>query len=144
MEAKKNNILENLIGVLLIIPIYIPSLMLIKCLTSEIIIVLMYLPIICGIIESYKDYSKKANKSIIALMVMLLCTSLYYYYITYFTDQEGWDGLGSFFSLIFNMIILRITILFYYKKIAGFKKTLIFFIIYVLVILSYILLANRI
>lgn len=138
IETKKNNILKNLIGVLLIIPIYIPIIMLINV-ESEITIVLMYLPIVCGIIESYKDYREKCNKSIITLILMFSCTSLYYFYITYFTQQDGWDGLGSFFLFLFNMFILRIVLLLYYKKIAGFKKTLILFVTYVFFIIFCIL-----
>lgn len=145
MEKQKDNKLENLIGILLILPVYVLSFVILNLRGDNRILfpLLMYLPIIIGMVLSYKNYNNKVSKTIGVCILIFLLIALYFFYQTYFVDHSGLDGLGYYFFWFINTAILKIFSCIFYGKIVGWKKALKFFFIYVLsVVCSFALLNN--
>ena len=138
IKTKKDNRLKNLIGILLIMPIYMLILVILNLQGDNRILfpLLMYLPIIIGIVLSYKNYNNKVSKTIGGCSLVFLVIALYFFYQTYFVEYSGWDGLGYYFLWLINTSILKIFLCIFYGKIVGLKKALKFFIIYVLSVVS--------
>ena len=138
IETKKDNKLENLIGILLIMPIYMLIFVILNLQGDNRILfpLLMYLPIIIGMVLSYKNYNNKVNKTIGGCILVFLVIALYFFYQTYFVEHSGWDGLGYSFFWFINTAILKVFSCILYGKIVGWKKALKFFIIYVLSVVS--------
>lgn len=136
VEIRKDNNLENLIGVLLIMPIYMLIFVILNLRVFILFPLLMYLPIIIGMVLSYKNYNKKISKPIGVCIFVFLVIALYFFYQTYFVEHSGWNGLGYFFFWLINTAILKIFSCIFYGKIVGSKKAIIFFIIYVLSVVS--------
>lgn len=138
IKTKKDNRLENLIGILLIMPIYMLILVILNLQGDNRILfpLLMYLPIIIGIVLSYKNYNNKVSKTIGGCSLVFLVIALYFFYQTYFVEYSGWDGLGYYFLWLINTSILKVFLCIFYGKIVGLKKALKFFIIYVLSVVS--------
>ena len=138
IKTKKDNRLQNLIGILLIMPIYMLILVILNLQGDNRILfpLLMYLPIIIGIVLSYKNYNNKVSKTIGGCSLVFLVIALYFFYQTYFVEYSGWDGLGYYFLWLINTSILKIFLCIFYGKIVGLKKALKFFIIYVLSVVS--------
>lgn len=136
VEIKKDNKLENLIGILLIMPIYMLIFVILNLRVFILFPLLMYLPIIIGMVLSYKNYNKKISKPIGVCIFVFLVIALYFFYQTYFVEHSGWDGLGYFFFWLINTAILKIFSCIFYGKIVGWKKAIIFFVIYVLSVVS--------
>lgn len=138
IKTKKDNRLENLIGILLIMPIYMLILVILNLQGDNRILfpLLMYLPIIIGIVLSYKNYNNKVSKTIGGCSLVFLVIALYFFYQTYFVEYSGWDGLGYYFLWLINTSILKVFLRIFYGKIVGLKKALKFFIIYVLSVVS--------
>lgn len=134
IKTKKDNRLENLIGILLIMPIYMLILVILNLQGDNRILfpLLMYLPIIIGIVLSYKNYNNKVSKTIGGCSLVFLVIALYFFYQTYFVEYSDWNGLGYYFLWIINTSILKVFLCIFYGKIVGLKKALKFFIIYVL------------
>lgn len=134
IKTKKDNRLENLIGILLIMPIYMLILVILNLQGDNRILfpLLMYLPIIIGIVLSYKNYNNKVSKTIGGCSLVFLVIALYFFYQTYFVEYSGWDGLGYYLLWLINTSILKVFLCIFYGKIVGLKKALKFFIIYVL------------
>ena len=138
IKTKKDNKLENLIGILLIMPIYMLILVVLNLRGDNRILfpILMYLPIIIGMVLSYKMYRNKTSILIGVCILIFLGMAIYFFYNTYFVENTGWDGLGYFFLWLMNTVILKIFACIFYGKIVGWKKALIIFCIYVLSIIS--------
>ena len=138
IKTKKDNRLENLIGILLIMPIYMLILVILNLQGDNRILfpLLMCLPIIIGIVLSYKNYNNKVSKTIGGCSLVFLVIALYFFYQTYFVEYSGWDGLGYYFLWLINTSILKVFLRIFYGKIVGLKKALKFFIIYVLSVVS--------
>ena len=138
IKTKKDNRLKNLIGILLIMPIYMLILVILNLQGDNRILfpLLMYLPIIIGIVLSYKNYNNKVSKTIGGCSLVFLIIALYFFYQTYFVEYSGWDGLGYYFLWLINTSILKVFLCIFYGKIVGLKKALKFFIIYVLSVVS--------
>ena len=138
IKTKKDNRLKNLIGILLIMPIYMLILVILNLQGDNRILfpLLMYLPIIIGIVLSYKNYNNKLSKTIGGCSLVFLAIALYFFYQTYFVEYSGWDGLGYYFLWLINTSILKVFLCIFYGKIVGLKKALKFFIIYVLSVVS--------
>ncbi len=138
IKTKKDNRLQNLIGILLIMPIYMLILVILNLQGDNRILfpLLMYLPIIIGIVLSYKNYNNKVSKTIGGCSLVFLIIALYFFYQTYFVEYSGWDGLGYYFLWLINTSILKVFLCIFYGKIVGLKKALKFFIIYVLSVVS--------
>lgn len=124
IETKKGNNLENLIGILLIMPIYMLILVVLNLRGDNRILfpTLMYLPIIIGIVLSYKIYKNKTSILIGVCILIFLGIAIYFFYNTYFVENTGWDGLGYFFLWLINTAILKIFACIFYGKIVGWKK----------------------
>jgi len=136
--SKKDN--SNLIGTLLVIPIYIYLLVFSKIFELNTILVekyamhifgiIIYLPIITGIIISFKtDKNFNVGKAFIVIFLLL---SVFNFYNTYFVDNEGWNGLGFFIYWLVCTGLYRISAVLYYESFVGWKKTLKLLGIYVL------------
>lgn len=138
IETKKDNRLENLIGILLIMPIYMLVFVVLNLSGDNRILfpILMYLPIIVGMVLSYKVYKNKISKSIGVCILIFLGIAIYFFYNTYFVEHFGWDGLGYYFLWFINTAILKIFSCIFYGKIVGWKKAIIFFITYILLVVS--------
>lgn len=138
IKTKKDNRLKNLIGILLIMPIYMLILVILNLQGDNRILfpLLMYLPIIIGIVLSYKNYNNKVSKTIGGCSLVFLVIALYFFYQTYFVEYSGWDGLGYYLLWLINTSILKVFLCIFYGKIVGLKKALKFFIIYVLSVVS--------
>lgn len=135
IEPQKDKRLENLIGILLIMPIYMLILVILN-LNIILFPLLMYLPVIIGIILSYKNYNNKVSKAMGSCIFVFLVIPLYFFYQTYFVEHSGWDGLGYYFLWFINTAILKVFSCIFYGEIVGWKKALKFFIIYVLLVFS--------
>ena len=138
IKTKKDNIIENLIGVLLIIPIYMFIFVGLNLRGDNKILfpVLMYLPIIIGIVLAYKNYNNKISKSISGWILVFLFVAVYFYYQTYFVELPGWDNLGNYFLWFISSAILKIFSCIFYGKIVGWKKAVNFLVVYVLLVVS--------
>ena len=138
IETKKDNKLENLIGILLIMPIYMLILVVLNLRGDNSILfpLLMYLPIIIGMVLSYKKYSNKVSKSIGVCIFVFLGIAICFFYNTYFVEHSGFDAIGYMFFWLIATAILKIFSCIFYGKIVGWKKAMFFFIIYILLVVS--------
>ena len=100
IETQKDNKLENLIGILLIMPIYMLIFVILNLRVFILFPLLMYLPIIIGMVLSYKNYNKKISKSIGVCILVFLVIAFYFFYQTYFVEHSGW--LRLFFLLAYK------------------------------------------
>lgn len=138
IETQKDNKLENLIGILLIMPIYMLIFVILNLRGDNRILfpLLMYLPIIIGMVLSYKNYNNKASKLIGFCILVFLVIALYFFYQTYFVEHLNWGNVAAFFLWLMNTAILKIFSCIFYGKIVGWKKALKFFVIYVLSVVA--------
>lgn len=81
IEKQKNNKLENLIGILLIMPVYMLIFVILNLQGDNRILfpLLMYLPIIIGMVLSYKNYNNKVSKTIGVCILIFLLIALYFF-----------------------------------------------------------------
>lgn len=142
IETKSDKMIENSIGILLIMPIYMLFFVLLNFLNlnngNNLILfpTLMYLPIIVGMALSYKIYKNEKSKLISLWILIFFGLAIYFYYKTYFIEHEGWDALGYCFLWFINTGIAKILSCIFYGKIVGWKKAMVFFIIYILLLVS--------
>lgn len=145
IEIKQNYNLENLIGFLLIIPIYILFFVVLSLLLYlfrvnislvNILPVIMYLPIVIGMYISYRNYKNKINKIIGVFILVFLIIGLYLCFQAYVLQHDEWDSLGYFLLWFVNETLLKIFLCIFYGKITGWKKAIIFLGIYILCIFS--------
>lgn len=146
MATKSNKIIENLIGILLIMPIYMLFFVLLHWLNfnGEILfingkilfLILMYLPVIIGMFLSYRLYQNKVSKLISICIVTFLILAVYFFYNTYFVEHSGFNGIGYAFLWLINTGITKVLTCVFYGKIVGWKKAIIFFTIYILLVIS--------
>jgi len=139
----KNEKIKNLIGIFMILPIYIIITVMLSITSAPTIIlmpILMYLPILIGIILSLACLDKKPSKILISIVIFLLLTSSCFYCSTYFGEYSGFDGIGIFLMWILSSIVLRIFSIIFCGKTIGIKKTLIYAVIYIIMIVSALLL----
>lgn len=137
VEIKKDNRTENIIGILLIMPIYFLVFLILKNIKfgNRIIFPLcVYIPIIIGMVKTYKNYKNKVSKVLGTCILILIATSIYCFYKAYFVEHSGWAGLEYFLGWLINVIVLRIISCIFYGKIIGWKKAIIFFTIYILTV----------
>ena len=107
---------ENLIGILLMLPIYM------------IVLVLL--------VELHlSEDPKKASSILSGIILFTSGFSVYFYYLTYGVDYSGWDGLGYYLLWLGTTVVTRIFSCIYYGKLVGVKKTLKLFGIYVIAII---------
>ena len=135
MKIKKP---ENIIGGLLMLPAYVFLEFFLNQFyivedTTFITPIFMYLPIIIGIIMIFICYPQKASIVHTIMLLVALFASMFFYYFTYGVEYEGFDGLGYFFIFVPSTAITRLIAFIYYRKIAGKKKQLKFFAMYLLV-----------
>ena len=146
LESKNDNMVKNLIGVLLIVPIYVVVVLTTYFLSfmdlniQTIIPWVMYLPIIIGIFLSYKKYKEKASKIIGGFILGFIVLALYFYYKTYFVELPGWGNLGYFIYWLGITAICRILTFVFYGRIAGKKKIITFLGIYMIFAVLYFIL----
>lgn len=144
---EKNNIdinkkKEILIGSLLLMPIYIvPLIFLILSKTPSqykfaILPILICTPIIIGIILLYKTYKEKISKPFIIILTIWGVAAIRYFYLTYFGDYEGWDGLNYFFLLMVDGLILKFLLFVFWGTLVGKKKAFLYFLTYLAVVVS--------
>lgn len=146
MATKSNKIIENLIGILLIMPIYMLFFVLLHWLNfnGEILflngkilfLILMYLPVIIGMFLSYRLYQNKVSKLISICILTFLILAVYFFYNTYFVEHSGFNGIGYAFLWLINTGITKVLTCVFYGKIVGWKKAIIFFTIYILLVIS--------
>lgn len=137
-EIKKDNRIENIIGILLIMPIYFLAFIILKNIKfgNRIIFPLcVYIPIIIGLVKTYKNYKNKVSKVLVTCILILMVASIYCFYKAYFVEYDGWDGLEYFLGWLINVFVLRIISCIFYGKIIGWKKAIIFFAIYILTVI---------
>lgn len=140
VKIKNNNEIENLIGFLLLMPIYMFITALSSLLNwnhiinSILITVSIGLPVIIGMILSYKFYKNNINEfgSYCTFICILLGLAIYGFYDMNFVTHTGWDGMGGIMLWFITSVISRILLFVFYGKIVGVKKTIIFFSIYII------------
>lgn len=143
VEIKSDKIVEILIGILLIMPMYILFVALLNWLNlnngnqlillSILIPTVMCLPIVVGIALSYKLYQNKISKSISLCILIFLVLAIYFFYNTYFVECYGLEGVLLW---LINASICRTLSCVFYGMIVGWKKAMIFFIIYIFFIVQ--------
>ena len=143
-ESKKNNKYENIIGILLVIPIYMLVYIILcflkiffKQIDFDIFVILpwlMYLPIIIGVLISFKKYKEKASKVLIIPLVFFMALALYYFCNTYYIDHPGFENIGYFVYWFISTAVCRIFSYIFFRPIVGKKKAITFFLIYILII----------
>ena len=131
----KNKKMVNLIGTLMVLPIYVIILFILNQFIGVYYTILfpitMYIPILIGLIISFISYKKESSKILGLFILIFMGISIYFYYDTYYvTHDVPFGGLASFFRWILNSIILRILTIIFFGKISGIKKTIIFFLLY--------------
>lgn len=143
IKARSNEKTKILIGTLLIMPICLFFLTLINLFNLNIgnndkslfYLILLYVPIIIGLVLSYTVYGRSIKKSFFISILIFLAISIYSYYNTYVVELPGFDNLGYFIFWIISSIIAKILLCVLYGKIAGWKKIAVFLTIYVLLVL---------
>lgn len=136
----QNNKYINLIGILLIMPIYMIFFVVLNVLNLNIqnndilLPILMYLPIIVGIILSYKIHKNKTSKLISFSILLFIILAIYFYYNTYFIEYSGWDSIGWFLLWLGTTSISKILSCIFYGKIYGWKRGVLFLIIYIVTV----------
>ena len=141
---KEKSKIELLSGILLIIPIYVLIFVALHILNlnsglssivNELLLPLfMYLPIFLGVKLAYKTKNGKDNKGTGKAVLVFLFISLFFYFDTYFISS-GWNALIPYFLWLINSIICRIISYIFYCKIVGWQRSIIFMIIYTLIII---------
>lgn len=154
VKNSKKNKMNNLIGILLMTPIYIMLYGYIiiyisfeHTISDELAILLLILltvlictPVIIGNLLAYRLYKNKIDKStIICVSLVLLfflfvstyCFCEFIFDITYgwveLGDTDGWEALGKWFGWLIFAIIYKVFAVIFYFKLVGIKKGLIFF-----------------
>lgn len=134
---KKNKIRENIIGHLLLSPIFIVSLLIlylidmcgIKVLKIDGIVevvmgISIFLPVLIGIILSYIYYGNQIKKHLLTAFIIIIGVyAAINFYETYFVNLSGFEGIGSFYFFIISTIIMYISAACFYNQIVGFKRT---------------------
>ena len=139
---KSSKKMEILIGVLLIVPTYIFLLIILNLLNitdgdnTILFPILMYLPIIIGVIISQLKKTKNNNRIISYAILGFWLLAILFYYNTYFVEHEGWEGLGPYVFWLINTAICRILSCIYYAKLFGWKKAFIILISYILIVVA--------
>ena len=144
VTIKQSKGVENLIGILLIMPIYMPvtlfiyyGLNIVFDETNFLIIpILMYVPNIIGMFLTYKFYKSKFSTIMCILISFALIISIYYFYNVYFVEHEGLDVIGYFILWLATLGFFKILSVIFYGKVAGAKKALLFLGIYALVVIA--------
>lgn len=144
VTIKQSKGVENLIGILLIMPIYMPvtlfiyyGLNIVFDETNFLIIpILMYVPNIIGMFLTYKFYKNKFSTIMCILISFALIISIYYFYNVYFVEHEGLDVIGYFILWLATLGFSKILSVIFYGKVAGTKKALLFLGIYALVVIA--------
>ena len=129
---------ELIIGILLLMPLYLLLFYILKIINLNYVIlvpILMYIPIIIGIILSYKCKLNTLSKILRWLIVLFCLISIYNCLDTYYGNHPGFDGFTPFFWWNLNTAICRGLSLILYWNIAGWKKSIIIGIIYLLLLL---------
>lgn len=140
----QNNNKENLIGILLILPVYIlifiamHSLKIHTGINMILLPVSIILPIVIGLPIVKKEYKEKVDKTAFNFMIFSLALSIYLFYNTYFMEHQGFDAIGTMFFGIVAFIVYRVSALVLYSNLFGKKKMLKFLAIYIaLIVLSF-------
>ena len=144
VKIKQSKGVENLIGILLIMPIYMPVTLFIYYVlnivfdeTNFLIIpILMYAPNIIGMFLTYKFYKNKFSTTMCILISLALIISICFFYNTYFVEHEGLDAIGYFLLWLAMLGFSKILSVIFYGKVAGIKKALLFIGIYVFVVIA--------
>lgn len=146
ITTKNDKVVESSIGILLIMPIYMLCVTLLNWLLNLLnveinggmilFLIFMCLPVMIGMFLSYKLYQNKISKLISIFIFIFLGLAIYFFYNTYFVEHSGFDGIGYAFLWLINTGIVKVLACIFYGKIVGWKKAMIFFIIYILLIIS--------
>ncbi len=141
IQGKKNKGVENIIGLLLIVPIYLICFFISRFIDLSFLSynmsmllpgILMYLPVGIGLILVYKFYNDKINKLVFNINLIFLGITFYYYYSFNLVEHDGWDGLGFGILWYLNSFVCRVLSVILYKNIVGWKKALSFVAIFIL------------
>ena len=131
---------ELISGILLFLPIYIIIFSLLTIFKMGgsyfyyLFPVLLYLPIIIGLIMLYK-YKKKINKIFMILIIVFCLSALYFYYLTYFGSQPSWKNISEYYLWGINTGLARIVSFILYGKSIDWKKSGILFGTYMVVMI---------
>lgn len=147
IQGKKNKGVENIIGLLLIVPIYLICFFISRFIDLSFLSynmsmllpgILMYLPIGIGLILVYKFYNDKINKLVFNINLIFLGITFYYYYSFNLVEHDGWDGLGFGILWYLNSFVCRVLSVILYKNIVGWKKSVIFCCYFYIIIYSHV------
>ncbi len=84
-----------------------------------------------NILYNFISHKKESSKMLGLFILIFMGISIYFHYDTYYVTHDiPFGGLPSSFRWILNSIILRILTIIFFGKISGIKKTLIFFLLY--------------
>lgn len=138
MDIENKNKIENLIGILLLMPLYMVILVVFNLKGDNLILfpTLMYLPIIIGTILSYIYYYKKIGVPIGVCSFIFLVIAVFFFIKTYCFEYADFEELIYYLLWLLNTAVLKIFLCVLYSKIVGKKKAIIFFIIYVLAVVA--------
>ena len=139
-EIKMGNFKEYLIGILLLVPLYIPILsvlgMMVEDYNGEIVVpIAMYLPAVIGLVILYVSEKDEVNTMLTIGATVSLVIALCCWYMTYANDTEGWGGLGYVFGWLICSVVFRVLVAIYLGRTVGKKKTIIFCSVYLLAII---------
>ena len=145
-KKKNNNKIETIIGILLFMPIYILVFVMFNIFRLHgihdyvLLPILLYVPIIVGLIIAYVTNKKEFN-ILTGILILISCLiAVYFFHETYFVENQGWRSVSEYLLWLINTGICRIITLIFYGKYAGWKKSFIMFGIYaILIILSFLL-----
>ena len=132
---------ELIIGILLFAPMYMlffELLYLLNLRTSNntaLFPILLYFPIISGVILSYVKYGSRMSKLAGFITILFCFIGYYYYFNTYFVEHEGWDGIGYYLAWAINTVICRIFSFIFYIRVSGLKKASLALLIYIMILI---------
>ena len=140
VETKKNMLLENLIGILLIMPIYmlvfiVINLLGLNCDGNIVLPITIYLPVIIGMVLINMIYKDKMSEEVNFFAVIFLGIAIFAWCMNAFIEWDGFDGLWVIVIWILSTIALKICACFNYGRIVGWKKTKIFFSVYMVLLM---------
>lgn len=145
VKTKNSKLLENLIGVLLLMPFYMAVFAIMYNLNLDydgykLYPIVMYAPAIIGVVLIHMHCKEKVSPGLDIGLLVLAIMSVFCWCMAYFVEWEAWGGIGYIFNWIITSVAFRICGGVYYGKIVGWKKGLILFVVYIIIIVLSLLL----
>ena len=144
-ELKKGKLKENIIGILMLIPLYIPMIAILNMLVDDyigeiVVPIAMYLPAVIGLVLLYISEKDEVSTMLAICATISLIIAIFCWCMTYANDAEGWGGIGYVFGWIISSFAFRVCGAIYIGKNGGKVKCAIFSGLYlVFIVLSFLI-----